>query len=363
VAPERPGRLTDEMRRPTRPSAFAAAVGVVACALAIASAPLVSAATGGWTIDWTPATVVQGIPTRISLTATNTAGGASVGCVRLQVPIEFSVGTVGIDAVQPAHAWTVDPPSGGAGGSTIVQVHAVSDKDVLKNDGDTLAFHLTVTGSVPGTYVWPANSLDHANCSAGMDSSSVNVAVVAGAPTPTPVPTATPKPTPTPSPKPTPAAAPTPTATPPRTPMPMVSPTASTVAAPSGTPVQTSTPSAAPGSTPVAAPFGEVAVPPLGPPTGSGSTGGGGSGTGAPIDAASATSPFTVAATTDDTGIDASIVATSLGSLDGMVWAVPSLVLTVPGLLLVLAILAQIAAGAAWVPVVRRKLGPFRRRT
>jgi hypothetical protein len=42
---------------------------------------------------------------------------------------------------------------------------------------------------------------------------------------------------------------------------------------------------------------------------------------------------------------------------------VPSLVLTVPGLLLVLAILAQIAAGAAWVPVVRRKLGPFRRRT
>jgi hypothetical protein len=46
--------------------------------------------------------------------------------------------------------------------------------------------------------------------------------------------------------------------------------------------------------------------------------------------------------------------------LDGLlVWAVPSLVLTAPGLLLLLAILAQIGGAAAWLPVVRRKLGAF----
>jgi hypothetical protein len=46
--------------------------------------------------------------------------------------------------------------------------------------------------------------------------------------------------------------------------------------------------------------------------------------------------------------------------LDGLlVWAVPSLVLTVPGLLLLFTILAQIAGAAAWLPLVRRKLGAF----
>jgi hypothetical protein len=50
-----------------------------------------------------------------------------------------------------------------------------------------------------------------------------------------------------------------------------------------------------------------------------------------------------------------------MAGLDGIVWAVPSLVLTVPGLLLVLAVLAQIVAGAAWLPVVRRKVGSFLR--
>jgi hypothetical protein len=58
--------------------------------------------------------------------------------------------------------------------------------------------------------------------------------------------------------------------------------------------------------------------------------------------------------------VDAQLVASTLLRLDGMiVWAVPSLVLTVPGLLLLLTILAQLAGAAAWLPVVRRKLGGF----
>ncbi|HEY8847095.1 MAG TPA: hypothetical protein VIM24_10580 [Candidatus Limnocylindrales bacterium] len=37
----------------------------------------------------------------------------------------------------------------------------------------------------------------------------------------------------------------------------------------------------------------------------------------------------------------------------------PALALTVPGLLLMLAILAQLAASALWLPVVKRWLGGF----
>jgi len=58
--------------------------------------------------------------------------------------------------------------------------------------------------------------------------------------------------------------------------------------------------------------------------------------------------------------LDPQLVSSTLLRLDGMiVWAVPSLVLTVPGLLLLLTILAQLAGAAAWLPVVRRKLGGF----
>jgi hypothetical protein len=46
-----------------------------------------------------------------------------------------------------------------------------------------------------------------------------------------------------------------------------------------------------------------------------------------------------------------------LGGL--VVWAVPALVLSVPGLLLVLAVLAQAMGGLLWLPVARRWLGGF----
>jgi hypothetical protein len=58
-----------------------------------------------------------------------------------------------------------------------------------------------------------------------------------------------------------------------------------------------------------------------------------------------------------------------LGPIDGLVdvdvvgfdafleWAVPALVLSVPGLLLLLAVLAQAAGGLLWLPMVRRWLG------
>jgi hypothetical protein len=45
---------------------------------------------------------------------------------------------------------------------------------------------------------------------------------------------------------------------------------------------------------------------------------------------------------------------------DGLLeWALPALTLTVPGLLLLLAVLAQSAGGLLWLPMVRRWLGGF----
>jgi hypothetical protein len=45
---------------------------------------------------------------------------------------------------------------------------------------------------------------------------------------------------------------------------------------------------------------------------------------------------------------------------DGFEWAVPGLVLSVPGLLIVLlAIGVQLLGAAAWLPIVRRRIGAF----
>ena len=45
---------------------------------------------------------------------------------------------------------------------------------------------------------------------------------------------------------------------------------------------------------------------------------------------------------------------------DGFEWAVPGLVLSVPGLLIVLlAIGFQLLGAAAWLPIVRRRIGAF----
>lgn len=40
----------------------------------------------------------------------------------------------------------------------------------------------------------------------------------------------------------------------------------------------------------------------------------------------------------------------------GLEWAVPAIVLAVPGLLLIVALLAQAVIGVVWLPIVRRHL-------
>ena len=56
---------------------------------------------------------------------------------------------------------------------------------------------------------------------------------------------------------------------------------------------------------------------------------------------------------------DIGLAAASLGGFGLFLWAVPSLALSVPGVLVIVVILAQAAGGFAWIPVVRRKIGGF----
>jgi hypothetical protein len=56
----------------------------------------------------------------------------------------------------------------------------------------------------------------------------------------------------------------------------------------------------------------------------------------------------------------ANLAASTLGFIGrAFDWLVPGAMLTVPGLLLLLAIAAQAFGALAWLPLVRRKIGDF----
>jgi hypothetical protein len=340
------------MRMGMRPGRLIA--GLAALLLFVLCSGLVRAATGGWTITSSPATVTSGVATNVSFTATNIAGGSSLGCIRLQPPVAFTVHSVVVDSVSGSRDWTADPPTIGSG-STLVRIHATTKADVIKVDGDVVRFHVSVTGTALGSYAWPAESRDDENCKSGIDTDSISVSIV-GTVTATPAPTRSPRPTPKPTPKPTPILTPSPTPDPTRRPAATPAPTTRATPKPGGGPAVTRSPSGTPTtptSTPVPTPSRHV---PAGAPVPSGA-----GGTGPPPAAGGPVDPFRVLDGDDrPRGLDAQLVSSTLMRLDGLlVWAVPSLVLTVPGLLLLLAIVAQIAGAAAWLPVVRRKLGAF----
>jgi hypothetical protein len=187
---------------------------------------------------------------------------------------------------------------------------------------------------------------------------------VTAAPTPTPDPT--PKPTPAPTPVPTPVPTPRPTIAPivTVTPLPSIDllPTLPTVT-PTPRPSATAAPSRSPAPTPTSkrttdpsgGPAGPIASPPGSGPGSPDSSRGSAVRSLAPADA---TPSFTVPTATGIGDLD---LDTSL-TLRGFEWAIPALVLTVPGILLLLALVAQAVVGILWVPVTRRWLGGDRRR-
>ena len=204
-------------------------------------------------------------------------------------------------------------------------------------------------------------------------------------PTPTPAPTATPTPppTPTPSPKPTPAPTPTPSPRPTPTPRPTLplptlalpsilptarptppspspsskpSPTASATPTPSPTPAPTEPPTAGAGWGP-----GSGSGPGSGGPAGPAGTPGAPAPTPAPTDGRA----FAIPGQGDIDRLEQDAPVIDAGSLvfSGFEWQVPGLLLSVPGLLLVVAVAFQLAGGLAWLPVVRRRLGTVQLRT
>jgi Bacterial Ig domain len=193
---------------------------------------------------------------------------------------------------------------------------------------------------------------------------TVTMNVSGPATTPRPTATPTPRPTPVPTPRPTPAPTPRPTIGPivSLPPLPSIVPLPTLIPTPRATPRPTPTPTARPTPTPAPSarptelpgapvlPAGPIAPPPAGPSDGP------------PTDtapSAAAEPPFTLPSVDDGSAVDLDLGALTFG---GFEWAVPALVLTVPGILLVIAVLAQAMIGLAWLPVVRRWLGGDERR-
>ena len=175
---------------------------------------------------------------------------------------------------------------------------------------------------------------------------------------------ATPPPTAAPTGRPTPAPTPRPTigpivSLPPVPPLPSILPGQTPVPTPNVTPRPTTTPTPAARATPtLAAPTDptELAGGPLGP-AGPLATPGHGPSEGPPSDpgaSVAAQPPFTMPTVDDGSSLDLDMGALTFG---GFEWAVPVLVLTVPGILIVIAVLAQALVGLAWLPVARRWLG------
>ncbi len=325
-------RMTREHTRGRTAGRTAALTVAAVLAGLLVTVPLWSAAgaTGGWTLTASPTSVSLGVPTDIALTATNIKGGATVGCVEVQPTPEWTVNSVRIDSVTSGLHWTANAVSAG---TNLVIVHAVTEADVLKLDKtDRVVFTINATGTAIGTYIWPASSRDHADCSAGIDAASLSMSVVGTAPVPTP-------------PTPFPVASPSATASSGATEAPSAKPTTHATSGPSVTPALSppTSPSASQPDT-TQSPSGAVTPHPAASSSpspsddpfvvpGAGNEGGGGDG-------------FSV-----DPG--------SMWFGNGVVWIVPGIALTVPGLLLVLIVIAQALGGAIWLPLARRRIGEF----
>jgi hypothetical protein len=366
--------MRDRGRSPRAAFGIAAAVALVA--IAAWQPARGSAASSTWRFDVTPTSIGSGQVTTVKATFSNRGGPSGsddLGCVRIVVPALLTV-------LPPLE--TTSPPGTDwqASGSNVILVHPSSGGDRLDaNDPSaSVTTSIQVLALVPGTYTWTGTAYASQNCKDAFPEqiqAAVSVHLFA-TPTPTPKPTPTPTPTSTPTPTPTATSTPSPTPTPTPTPaltavptiVPLPSPGPGGVSTPApSSPAATSAPSTAGGPVPLPTdPTGPVPRTPdpsaSAAPTGSGVPGqtvdagvgsalimagfddpthGGGSGGGG-TPAISLSSAF----------------STPFG--EGFAWAVPGLVLSVPGLLLVLAVIVAQALGAGvWLPVVRRRIGSF----
>jgi uncharacterized membrane protein YgcG len=365
-----------------------------------------------WTLVATPLSASVGVLTSVTLDVQNiggSAGGDEIGCVQVNVPTaSFTISSVAVVSVKgqvSGHGWQASTAPNG----TAVQVtfQNPSDDNVLVGQPvfDRAVFRITGTPTKVGLMTWNAVAYDKPgsggdDCGSGtFPTLSVTLTIALPAlptpiPTPTPAPTAAPTPSPTAAPTPTPTPRPTPTPTPtpipplptltvPPVPLPSLTPLPSLLATPrpsstpSPRPDESAAPSVPPGGTESPDPGSSerpVGVVPGGSGSGEsggsggpgGSSGGGGAGgPGASGDAgagdgrgADANGPvFSIGGDGPDPVVP--LTNAEFAGFDGIDWAVPALTLSVPGLLLIIAVVAQLTASAVWLPMIRRWLGAF----
>ncbi len=369
-----------------------AGAGALVVALAL---PGTAMAAIPWQVTRTPASVNAGQATEVSVTATLQSLLAlnQIGCLTVAVDGAFSVQSERVITTPSGKQWEYVPPVSAG----VVSFAAVSGGDRL---GDLLSYEsvtlgITVSGSTSGTYGWTVSAYSNTTCSSKLDAKTITVSIVGSVPTPSPTtvptPTPTPAPTKTPTPTPTPTAVPTPTrsplptntpgSTPGPTPIrsgpPTASPGPGTTPSPTPTRYPGSGSSSGPGATPSStagagsspSPDGSASPSPGDPvvpailggttPGGTGTTGDPAPGPPGPLP----TLVFQVAsgASTDIDAASTQLAAAVLGSLGVFRWAVPGVLASMPGILIVLlTILAQTGGGLAWLPIVRRKIGSLR---
>jgi len=352
-----------------------AGLGTAVLAMFLLLVPMatVTATVKSWSADANPS-VVHLPSTKVLVTATNLgidSSSTAIGCVKISIPAD--VGVIGADiALEPVGKSWVVATSGG--NPAVVTAHAVTNADWLTGGTvqESIGIAVTAAPSSNGSTTWTATAFRTKNCTlASTEVIAMSLDVIGAAATPTP----TPKPTPTPTPKPT--ATPVPTANP--TPSPA---TATPTPLPAATPVPPGATSAPPGatatatqpatgplsSTSTASPDGS-AIPGTSPdPTIDTSAGGSPGPTSSPDpgalggvtsggDSGGPSDAFTIGGTSIDEIGDLSGELSA--SVLGVEWAVPAIIMAVPGLLLIIVILIQAMGASVWLPIVRRSLGTF----
>jgi hypothetical protein len=323
---------------------------------------------------------ILGLPTNsnsatVTITITNVAPVAVNNTYTATTGVQLTVaapGILGNDSDADGDALTAQLVDGSGNGSL----------SVSPNGG----FTFTSGGSFTGIRTFTYRVSDGI---AWSNTATVSINVQAPPPTPTPVPTPTPSPTPAPTPAPTPTPVPTPSPAP--TPAPTAPPTAtpaptgtpSTTPPPGPTPSPTTAPTSSPGATPAptgtpgpggtanpstspqpSGPVGSTA--PSAPPGGTAAPSSGPGGLGIVTDPGGGP---TLGGSSGGTGLRVADIATDQGitisdlgltfQLSPFAWLVPGFFLGLPGLLLILIVLAQMATGATFLMLTRRSLGGF----
>jgi hypothetical protein len=272
----------------------------------------------------------------VTITVTNAAPVAVADQYTANTGVEISVsapGVLGNDTDADGDDLTAELLDGGGNGSIDLNANG----SFTFKSGGSFVGDRTFTYRVSDGLRWSAAA-----------TVTITVGPVA-TPTPTPPPPTPTPPPPTPTPPPpTPAPTPGPTATPRPVPLPTVAIPLPTLPGPFPT-IRVPIPSPTlPLPTATPAPTGSVAPSPA-------TSGAGPDASSAPATPDDPNGPGAV----DVPPIDPFTPIDGIGTIiiGGFDWMIPSLVLSVPGLLLILAILAQTGAGLLSIPLVRRTLG------